>query len=229
MFNVPKNSAQMKFPFWVRCWKIAVHLSSAPLHLSPDPALLRVICSPLLLLPAAPLSLTPPPSLHLPPLSCPLPLCFPSPLLSTSSVLSSPPSPPPLPPPPHPSSLSSVRFVLQLQRLNLLAKHTKSHTCKCTQEKKKKRKPISFFTVSQTVNIFWALHSLSVESRAVQPLSLCLCNRAATSNYFRGWLICRLCPWLIGQLFGHQSGEKCWSVCPHLENLHCTRKMAIQT
>lgn len=81
------NSPLTKFPSKPDAEKLQ-HLSSALPPLSPDPPLLRVICSPPLLPTAAPLSLTPPLLSPLP-LSCPQPLCVSSPRLSTSSVLSS--------------------------------------------------------------------------------------------------------------------------------------------
>lgn len=117
------NSHQMKFPP-SQLLKITMLVLCSP-FLSPDSPLRRFICSPLLL-PAAPISLTPP-------LLCLLPVRCTSafPLLYSALLLCS-----------HLSSwlphfiFSSVRFVLWLQRLNSLTKHTKLHTCKCTQGKK---------------------------------------------------------------------------------------------
>lgn len=146
------NSRQMKFPP-SQLLKIAVLVLCSP-FLSPDPPLLCFICSPLLL-PAAPISLTPP-LLSLLPVPCTsaFPLLYPALLLCShlSSRL--------------PLFLSSsVRFVLWLQRLNLLAKHTKLRTCKCTQEKKNLR---TFFTISWTLNGFWGcIQSVRIEARAV--------------------------------------------------------------
>lgn len=162
----------MKFPP-SQLLKIAM-LVLCSLLLSPDPPslLFHLFSSPppccsAQLNSTSPL-LHPPP----PPLPHPLLLCFSSPLLSTSAVLSSLLTAPPL------SLFSSVRFVLWLQRLNLLAKHTKSHTCKCTQEKKN---PRTFFTISWALNVFWAAFSLS-ESKG--ELCLHLCNKSMPELVF---------------------------------------------
>ncbi len=71
----------------------------------------------------------------------------------------------PLGAPSPPFFFLSVRFVPWLQRLNLLSKHTKSHMCKSTQDKN----PRTFFTVSQTLNVFWATFSLSESKGELHP------------------------------------------------------------
>lgn len=79
-------------------------------------------------------------------------------LLSTSALLS---SPPPGSPSPHPP-FASVRFVLWLQRLNLLAKHTKLLSCKSTQVQegaRKKREPRTLLTIPwASEHVSGALH-----------------------------------------------------------------------
>lgn len=128
---------ESKSSLWVTFWKSPCQppaFVSVPVILP----FLCFICSPLLL-PAAPLSSTLPQLLLLLLL---LPSSSPAPLFLLSSAqhfcraLIS----------PHSSlSSSSVSFVLWLQRLNLLAKHTKSHTCKCKQGRAKKTPACIFF------------------------------------------------------------------------------------
>lgn len=139
-----------------------------------------------------------------PPLPHPLLLCFSSPLLSTSAVLSSLLTAPPL------SLFSSVRFVLWLQRLNLLAKHTKSHTCKCTQEK---QNPRTFFTISWALNVFWAAFSLS-ESKG--ELCLHLCNKSMPELVFNAISEINLITQFYWQYGFHQNSIKGLTLVNHL-------------
>lgn len=150
---------KIKFFLTVYLEKIAVLvLCSSSRHLS----FLRFICSALLLLPAALLSSA---HLHLSshPFSCRLLLYFS--LLRSAFLLCSQLSSR------LPLFISSVRFVLWLQRLNLLTKHTKLHMCTCTQGKTH-----THFSPSPRpkCNLGY-IQLVRIKTRAVSNLSTCMC------------------------------------------------------